>query len=298
MTENRPSSPTDLDPEQLALLLEGKLSAREREALLARLAASPEELAVYADAVAATREPAELLERGAPGITAARRTPWRRRMPPMGWLAIAAGIVVLVAQPLVRGRDGSGVVAAHVSQLGRDAGTVERLALSPWSGVRSPTDVVPTPALPWRIGARFVDVEMAIASGDSAAAMRLGRQLAAMLEQAQVPAVTAGLYADSVALLGAGGADARRDAERDVVRRIGEQATLGVWVEAARYAILQQRSRFFAGDLTREATARLRQVDLLTPRAASLIEAAARGGATPEQWTQLEVELRELLALR
>lgn len=297
MTKSRERrSDAAIDPERLALLLEGRLPPTEREALMARLSESPDDLAVYADATVAARD-IEIPLR-------ARRSRWHRH--PASWLAIAASIAAIIVIPLyllqarTEGRD---VVARHVALLGDGSGIPAGFELSPWSTTRSGTESVPTGALPWRIGARLVDLEVAAAVSDTASVARLGHELALLLEAAAVPAPTRSVYLDRAAI--ARGPDDDWLAESALARQritrqlADERLELGAWVEAARFAAARQRAEFFRTKESAAAVARLREIGAPEPAVVDLIAAASGSQSmTEERWEELAAGLRELLASR
>jgi len=226
--------------------------------------------------------------------------PARPRMPRAVWLALAAALVVvalLAVQRRGESRAPAGDVAHYVAQL-EPGPSVALLELSPWSITSGPTAVAPAAALPWRIGARLVDVELAIASGDTAAARRLGRQLVTMLGQAGAPAAASEIYADAAALT-APGVARRREAERLLVQQLGEPVALGAWIEAARYASLQRRAPFFRLPDSHASMTRLRALGIASRETTAAVDRlAGSGSATASEWMALDDALREMIAAR
>ncbi len=153
-----------LDAERLAALLDGKLDQHERAELLARLASSEEEEAseAYFDAVAALGE----LEGGSAAP---------RRWPAKQWLAIAATLAGIALAPLLwrlarppapASADPRRFVALLAARAdGLPAGWEGR----PWSSVRGGAEPLSDPAASARLGARLVDLDLAIAADDTAA---------------------------------------------------------------------------------------------------------------------------------
>src|SRR3954467_10002169 len=98
MSESRRTVPVggEIDPETMAALLDGRLSSAEREALLRRMEADPDAIAMLADAAAAAAA-----EDAADG---ARVVPLRRRgplaTPARRWL-LAAAIAALALVPVL-----------------------------------------------------------------------------------------------------------------------------------------------------------------------------------------------------
>jgi hypothetical protein len=116
-----------VDPERLAALLDGRLSGAERDAVLAQLGMSADDLEIMADAVAVESELAEMAEPPSvvPVVSLAERRASKTR--PVIWVAIAAGLV-LVAIPLARRANGFDI-AGFTSIVARDsipAGWVEQ----------------------------------------------------------------------------------------------------------------------------------------------------------------------------
>jgi hypothetical protein len=291
--------PIDVTPERLALLLDGRLPAEERERLLAALAHDPEMLAVLADASAALATPG--------GAITSRSEPWR--VPPGLWVALAAGIVAVVAVPLgvqrwqdarVEPQAAADPVASYVAMLD-GARSAPALELAPWSATRSIRGPTPVSALPWRIGARFVDLEIAVSARDSATSVRVATEVASLLEEAGVAAPTRAVFLDTAAMVreaaGAWRSQARR-ARADAVRSIGDDAVSGgAWIEAARYAAVRRDAAFFGAGRSRAAVGDLRRRGVLdAPAAALVLAAGARSSAA--DWVRLEALLREAIASR
>ena len=290
-----PGAPDDrdaIDPEQIALLLDGRFPPAEREALLARLAASPDALAAYADAVSALREV---------DASATRRRWWQR---PGYLMAVAAALVALVAVPKLveRGRAPSDDIGSYLAAVHTPGGLPAAVDVAPWSGTRSSAQVAPAAALPWRVGAMMVDVEMAAGARDAAATLRSGADLASLLEQAGVPAATRSVYLDSAAITRgpdvawlSDASSARRETERAIP---DEGLRLGAWIEAARYAVASRDDRFFSAPRSRESMARLASLGLTTPAARQALDAASTDRMTPGGRAALAAALRDLLAAR
>src|SRR5215467_6869448 len=115
MTPDRSAFPTGkrLDPNELAALIDGRLSAAERDATLARLSASPDDLEIVADAIAIAEE----LDDEVPDVRpiAPRR---RAQMPPVAyWMAAAAAILIVATLPVMVRRESSPAVDGYASFL-------------------------------------------------------------------------------------------------------------------------------------------------------------------------------------
>ncbi|HYR07984.1 MAG TPA: hypothetical protein VEQ60_09455, partial [Longimicrobium sp.] len=185
-----------MDPERLGALMEGTVHPRERSALLRGLAASPEELAAYADALAVTDEleaenraaadtgdPADLTDAADAGVI-----PLRPRRAggwaPRARLALAASVAAVSI----------GAAAWGLSRRGDDADDPGRYAAllarpgvpaawngEPWTAARTPDEVLDPHARAVRIGARITALEAAAAAGDSAATRRAAGDVGALL---------------------------------------------------------------------------------------------------------------------
>lgn len=309
---NRPP----MDPERLAALLDGRVDAEERAALVAALAASGDDAAVFADALAVTLEleaedaaaPAVPIApagaRGAAGATVIPLRPAeRRRWPgvPRRWLALAAAAAVVALVPLawsVRGRApaGAGAYAALVRGGGLPAGWNAR----PWPGTRADTDPLTPRARGARIGARLVDLRLAVRVRDPAAG-RAAAEVAGLLEALPASGPATAVYREVERRAGepAGALEpllAR--GEKAAARLAGaESVALGAWAEAARLAAARGDAAFFRARASRAALRRA-SADATLPAparaAAQRVDAALRAeGAT--DWPALTADLDRLL---
>lgn len=262
-----------IDPERLAALMDGRVDDAERAALIARLASDPELLAIYADAVAASAEAT------APALTVSTATAPRRRSA-VRWIALAAGVVLLVGIPAILRRSASetstfGDPAQFVALLSpRDRGLPSDWNGTPWSATRSISIVASPSARAVRVGARIVDLELSSRRPDSAAALIAG-DLAALVGDmpgAAPIAVTylklaSGQTVDSATLT------ATRAATAALVGAAG--VDLGAWVESARIAAAAGDTAFFTRDSA--LPARLKQIsDPAATTAITTIRSALR----------------------
>jgi hypothetical protein len=259
------SDPT-VDPEQIAALLDGRLDARARAELLARLAQSEAGLEAYADAAATMRELEETHQLPSPGpATAARHGPTRR----WPWLMLAAALILAVGTSRLWRRPsdaalGSPAQLAVLLESGRPAGVPNRVSLAPpaWSTSRGPGgSVTDARALAIRLGARLTDLEVAVRARDTAASSAAA-DVVRLLGGLRAPsAPLAALYMD-VGRRAGGDPDSLAQQLANVwsetARLAGDDdVRLGAWLEAARFAAARHDARFFAAPTSRTAIARL-----------------------------------------
>jgi hypothetical protein len=321
--------------ERLATLIDGRLDERRREEVLAELAASRDELEAYADAVAITAEleasqqgvtsthaakpertpapihaaglegtptrvtplPAAHAEGLKTGVTPFRAPASRKSRVPRRWLALAAVLAAVALAPWLWTR-----FAAERGDPARlvAGGLPAGWEASPWGATRGAGDPLTRDARAVRLGARLVDLDLAVR----------GRH-----------PETAALASETAALLdGIGAATPAARIYREVARRAGEPATelepllnegrevvpfyageervkLGSWVEAARIAAANRDRRFFASRATRS---QLEQVarDSSLPASARLALLRVRTEVESSRkldWTALERDLTALL---
>jgi hypothetical protein len=244
MTPDRSGFPTGkrLDPNELAALIDGRLLAAERDATLARLSASPDDLEIVADAVAIAEE----LDDEVPDIRPIER---RRRthMPSVAWwLSAAAAILVVATLPVMMRRETGPAVDGYASLLSG------RVALAPgwdqlsWAVTRGSMNDVKARARAIRAGAITTTIDVSVARGDSAIT-KLANQMALLL--ADVPG------GNGLASTYRGIARAGVSASKDTVRqaRIATREMLsneafddGAWLKAANIAAVGHDSAFFA----------------------------------------------------
>lgn len=322
-----------MDPQRIAAMLDGRLDAADRQRLIEELAASDDALGAYADAAAVLRE----LERDgviepratdaesaatAPAppfaaraqrpttVTPLAGAPGRKRTTSRGrivrWAALAAGIVVMIAAPVLWQRSRSdaripaepGGVVSYVAFLAADAraaGLPPGWDGTPWGSTRGAGDPLTPEERGVRIGARLTDLELAAASGDSASARAIAREVAALLEE--VPG--AGAAGSTYRAFAASAADrqALARARRDAALVAGEDdVALGLWLETARVAAARRDTAYFRAPGSRAARARgSRAVQALAPASMARLDSALadpRGAA----WADAERELTALLA--
>ena len=270
-----------IDAEQLAALLDGRLTDAERRALIERLAESPSDLTAFADAASvigelglaptdATSEPAAKsgdtpgpiqavrLEPAAPqaAISAPRSaatTPLQSRG---RWYAAAAAIAAIAILPLwiarARPRDSVADVVALVDRL--EPGLPVNWDGEPWEVTRGASADLTTAPHTARIGARLTDLEVAANAGDTTA-IGIAEDIARLLDAIPASGAAATIYERIHAA-----ADARPETLTPLVRQ-GRHALAGLvdsdwleagaWVEAARLAAARHDASFFASGTTR-----------------------------------------------
>jgi hypothetical protein len=171
-------------------LLDGRLSGAERDAVLAQLGMSADDLEIMADAVAVESELAEAAEppsTAAPVVSLAERRERKVRRPVM-WIAIAAGLV-LVAIPLTRRANGFDV-PGFTSLVARDS------LPAAWLEQGSVATRGEGSATAANLGALAADLRIA-STRDPEGAKRVAGRMAAIL-RAMPPAVGAAARLDSL----------------------------------------------------------------------------------------------------
>jgi hypothetical protein len=279
----------DIDPERLAALLDKRLDARERDALVAQLAASDDAtLDALADAIAVTHELGQTDETGRAATPAIDPRRASRR-----WLLAAAAILVIAAVPWAWTRLAPQRPAAPeqlVAQLA-DAQLPADWNAAPWSARRGGEAMSPR-ALAVRVGSRSVDRGVAMRRGD-ARASDIAREIATLLAGVAGGAPAAAAYASlATANAGTAAADDARDAWQLALPLLDARyAELGAWLEAARFAVARQDAEFFS---RRESTAvrtRALAIDDLPAETRALLEALSAPSARTPDWTALRVRV-------
>lgn len=300
------------DQERIAALLDGRLGARERDELLARLAESDDDLALLADAAAVS---GELEEEGAgteparadgdevAGVVPlhTRRRPWARRA--LAVAAVAAGLAVVPLLWMQRGGRGADADATPVVLLAADgAGLPAGWEARPWGTTRGAGDPLTEPARAVRVGALLTDLELAVRGRDPAAA-RLAGEVALLLDAIPAAGPVAARYYDIeerageaperlLPLLAAGRGEA--------ATMVGaERMEVGEWAEAGRIAAASRDAAFFRAPETAEAFGRAAAVAGLPAEARDALERlrlATGEGGEPE-WEVLARDLATVLGV-
>jgi hypothetical protein len=285
MTESGEMNKPTIDAEQLAALLDGRLTDAERRALVERLAESPSDLTAFADAASvigelglaptdATSEPAAKpgdtpgpiqavrLEPvtpqaaiSAPYSAAASRPRSHRRWYANAAAAAAIAAIAILPWWVARARrlpDNMADVVALVDRLA--PGLPVDWDGEPWEVTRGASADLTAAPYTARIGARLTDLEVAANAGDTTA-LGIAEDIARLLDAipASGPALTIydGIHA---------AADHRPEALTPLVKQ-GRRALTGLvdadwleagaWAEAARLAAARHDASFFASGTTR-----------------------------------------------
>lgn len=270
-----------VDPERLAALLDGRLSGAERDAVLAQLGMSADDLEIMADAVAVESELAEVTEppsTAAPVVSLEQRRASKIR--PTLWIAIAAGLV-LVAIPLTRRANGFDV-AGFTSIVARDSlpsGWLEQgSVVTRGAGTASAAE----------LGALATDLRIA-AARDPEGAKRVAGRMATILTRTPQTA-TAAATLDSLwsgrALMSASSADAANASivklhpivDRDVF-------AAAAWLRAAWLATAAHDAEFF------NASESARAAELVDRIIGGHTYEGSRRLAREARWDQLSANL-------
>lgn len=295
-----------MDAERLAALLDGRLSAADREALLAELANSDEALEVLADAIAVSEE-ASADTGDADDEADATVVPLRPRRSPGVWgaaLAVAAVLALLLAAPWItqrfRGAEPAGPAQVAMLLTGAPTSMPDEWNRRPWTAARSPEDPLTPEARSVRLGAVLLELEVAARAGDEGAA-RLSEEAALLLAgfpgagpAASIYRTVAGRLADApaeaAALLPEGEAAALAIADAERVR-------IGAWLQGARMAAARHDAAFFRTRATGAAIERLESLSAGAEEAEQLqrIRRALDAEDAPD-WTDIQSAATDLLA--
>jgi hypothetical protein len=285
------------EAERLAALLDDRLDADAHADVLARLATDDEALAAYAEAAAVTRA-LEEEDAAAAGVTPLRPAA-RRALPFPGarrWGAVAAVVAAVALAPFAWNRMQS-------PGLQEPGALAERLATSgtalpagwdpsPWGSTRSASDPMTLRARAIRIGARLVELELALRSQDPAA-QRTAAQVAILLGELPGSGPAVSIFRDIQARAGAPWAELEPQMEQGseaAAAMAGEgDVRLGAWLQAARIGASRQDIDFFRTRATKAALSRLED-EPATRAAAERIRTLTSAEGTPD-WDALGEEL-------
>ena len=276
-----------IDPEQLAALLDGKLTGAARDEVIAQLARSEEAYEVFVDADGIVRE---LADQDKPSRAPARRA--SRVRPSWRWwrdggtrfIALAAGVAGVAALSWVwsqrsAGGDASGRWPVALLSDG-SAGLPTNWNDVDWPKTRARTEALTAETRAARIGARLVDLEMALRTRDQRAA-GFAEELALLLDG--VPGGAGGaLSYRELARRGTAPAPEDWSETRASTEVLAGQvpARLGAWAEAGRIAALRHDAAFFSSDASR----------LLLRRAAEAANAKAPADSVLSRVTRSSIE--------
>jgi hypothetical protein len=297
---------TAITAERLAALLEGKLNEAQRAEVVAQLASSEDALGAYGDAIVVVSELEISATTGSIGPSgAARRAGWRR-LPAWSWVAMAAALAGVAVAPWLWTRARSGdrddpgkfisLVAASGRPLpGQWYGT-------PWPGMRGAGQPLTATARAARLGARLVDLELAVRTRDTTAA-KLAAEIIDLVEGLPAGGPVAAVYRDvgRRAAAGAGPEELEPLLARGrlaVTQLAGaDLVQLGAWAESGRIAAAQQNAEFFRARESRSMLARAAGLSGLPEPARALVQRLQSDLPTegPRDWGELERAFSELV---
>ncbi|HEX8246207.1 MAG TPA: hypothetical protein VF541_22035 [Longimicrobium sp.] len=289
--------------ERIAALLDGRLSGQERDALLAELGISDDELEILVDSAGITAE-LEEEDHAAGVIPLSSRQPRDAETPritrPPVWrrpalLSAAAVAVLAIGGGLLLSRGTSGA-ASPVGLLADPGAGVPAAWTYPWTPTRG--DGTPRRAASVRFGAFAADLELSAHARDSTRTAAYADSVARLLEGLGSAASAAPGFRRL--------AEGRTVPTVEQVQRLAVRATevlpeprmaeLGTWIETARVAAEHRDEKFFAERQTRsylEGAARLLPSE--AARAAlGRVRAALPAGSAPD-WPRLRPALDDLL---
>jgi hypothetical protein len=317
------------DDERLSALFEGRVVGRERDELLAHLAASDDDYEVFADTAEILRAlededalvaagsapqpgaspgvPEEVLATDGEGTLPAasgvipfpqpRRTGWWHR--PVAKAAVIAGIALVSALGLAR--------------LGRASGAAEPVQLAtrldgglpadwtndrPWETVRGGGPSGERNALAAQAGAMLMQLAVAAQSGDAAATRTIATQMVARYDHGAAPGTPLRRFVDGPSVPPDSLQPLLQLATTRLEDRLGrDHLRLGAWVEAARLGARARNQPFFgAGDTEAALNYAEKQTrgDDAARAALEQVRAALPADGPPE-WESLEAGLKTLL---
>ncbi|HEX5439200.1 MAG TPA: hypothetical protein VFW98_18750 [Gemmatimonadaceae bacterium] len=294
-----------VDARFLAALLDGRLSQDDRDEVLRRVAASPESFEALVEAVAIVRDVEGYTPRTSP-VTPATTSPrrrWRSKSA-VRWLSVAgavaaAAVLLLIVQRSRRPSEGS---AQRLAALLVSQGAVAPAGFdaTPWAARRGSGGTLSTRARAVRLGARAVDLELAV-HAQSTTAASIASAMAHELDAVPAASPVTTLYRN-ITRLAASDARATRvqltSAEGSTARLVGTDAfEFGGWLQSARIAAAGRDRNFFASDVSGDAIrgARDRQlIDSTTHAALTQLRASAAVGDGAD-WGALAARLTDIL---
>jgi hypothetical protein len=287
------------DDERLSALLEGRVEGRQREDMLAHLAAADEDYEVFTDTAAVLRALEEEDAR-------ARRGPVPPSMRKRGWVrtaayAVSAVVVLLAIGWALRERGGSAgasplQLAMRVDEAG-DGLPAQWERPTPAGAMRGTGGSAERDARAVYAGAMLVDLAVAARAGDTEQTQVLIQQIIRRYDpgaSASTPLrrIRADLPADSLnALL-------EQATARLISRLDRKPLELGAWIEAARLAAREKDAGFFLEDGTGDMLGRAEHYargNADAEAAVTQVQAALPPGGTP-RWEALAASLHALLS--
>lgn len=288
-----------IDLEQLAAFIDGRLSGEARDPVVESLARSDEAYEVFAETLSfgseQTAQPAKAL----------------RFWPAAIALAAAAGLAVLLGRPLTRWLRSpeasalSGVESVALITLPQDAAA--RLGVlwedRSWSVTRGGATRLSEPQLSFRLGARSADLGVALSLNDRSAADRLAGEVLELLEGVELSEPVALRYRDLRTRLQAGTPAADLvatavEAEASLATLLGSaRFDLGRWCAAAELAARLKDSTLF---LSSASNAFLDKVDRLGLEASDRealrrVAALTADGITESEYQELQALLEAII---
>lgn len=280
-----------LDRDTLAALLDGRLEGAARDAALASLAVSPDDLEIVADVAAISAE----IDGDVTDIRSiANRRP-KRRPQLTRWIAAAAAIMVAASLPMLIRRDSAPPADGFAALLNRQGALAPGWEGLSWAATRGSSDGLTERARAVRAGALTSAIEVAAARGDSATP-RLAAQVAALLVDVPGAGNVVSTYRNIAASRAAVPPQELRDA-RHAARAMVSSPSFddGAWLEAAHIAAANHDSAFFATAASRAQLARLEREAGSVPSAhddvLSVSPAIGR-----QNWTAVAVTTTNILA--
>ncbi|HEY9226389.1 MAG TPA: hypothetical protein VIP11_07085 [Gemmatimonadaceae bacterium] len=275
----------ETDLELLAALIDGRLSGEEKARALKLLKESDEALEVFAETV---RYQAEGEAKVVPISTARRWSRWKLVVP----LAAAAVLAVVVVPKVVGVKKQGAIASTYAMALGQNPqfgrALIEGWDQRGWAVTRGSDEAgAGTVAvgsqeskLAFRLGARTVDIQIAVQRGDTTVALRLIAEIQETLKSVGYAELIAQTYDDLKDHLAsdplARSIERASDAEREVYQHLKGSPSFefGQWVAAADLAARTHDAAFFdssrgtafvrsraAGGLTGDDSTALQEID-------------------------------------
>ncbi len=256
-TPNDGAARANIDPEQMAKLLDGRLTGAEREQLLAQLEASSDarEALGEAAAVLAELEPGGSTPIATPAKVAPLR-PWRSWLGRDLLIAAAAVLMIAVALPLAK-RNRTVDTLPPVDRIatllpGGDVAP-DTWRARPWREFRGSGSPVSPRGRAVRIGAMIIELEVLAGRGDSAAS-GVASQIGALLNEYPGGSSAGDSYRALATARTISDPAVRAEVARIAETLVGAPALqLGAWLEAGRLAAARRDSAFFAPAATATA---------------------------------------------
>jgi hypothetical protein len=239
------SESSNVSPERLAALLDGRLDAVEAAAVRSELASSDDDtISAYADALAVASELSGAANVGVPSVgTTVVNVRRRWRWGGVGLsLAAAAVLVALVMPQFKRGEGARADLQQQISAYVRALPPGAELQASPWAATRGAAGSVSDRGRAVRLGVLLVDLDLRAA--DPASRARVAASIADLLSDIPGGASAAMAFRDGVA-----GATATVpslvDARRQAVALVDSTFVgVGAWLECARIAAVAGRTGY------------------------------------------------------